>query len=81
MVFVYVIQSKEKLIYVGATTDLEKRLFQHNNKLAGWTKRGTNWVIILTEEYSTLHEARKRERWFKTGVGRDYIQTILSSGS
>lgn len=79
MPFVYVIQSKEGLIYVGSTIDIDKRLYQHNNKLAGWTKRGNDWKIIQLEEYDTLSEARKREMWYKTGIGREAIKRIISS--
>ncbi len=75
---VYIIQSEEGYVYTGSTSDMEKRLYQHNNKLAGWTKRGNNWKIIHTEEYSTLSEARKREKWYKTGVGRERIKQIMS---
>ncbi len=77
MYVVYVIRSIEGLIYTGSTEDFQKRLFQHNNKLAGWTKRGNNWKPFILEYYHTLSEARKRERWFKTGCGRDYIRNIL----
>ena len=79
MAYVYIIQSKEGLIYVGSTIDIEKRLYQHNNKLAGWTKRGNEWKIIHLEEYATLSEARKREMWYKTGVGREALKKIRSS--
>jgi len=60
MAYVHIIQSKEGLIYVGSTTDIEKRLYQHNNKLAGWTKRGNEWKIIHLEEYDTLSVKRHR---------------------
>jgi len=76
---VYIIKSKENYIYTGSATDLEKRLFQHNNKLAGWTKRGNDWVLIHEEEFETLSEARRREKWFKTGVGRDFIKILIGS--
>ncbi|NUM71474.1 MAG: GIY-YIG nuclease family protein [Ignavibacteriaceae bacterium] len=78
---VYVIQSKEGYQYIGSTTDLEKRLFQHRNHLAGWTKRGTDWELIYLEEFETYSEARKREKWLKTGVGRDYLKSKLAEGS
>ncbi len=82
MFFVYVIQSKEGYVYVGSTSDVDKRVNQHNQHLAGWTKRGTEWNVVHLETFSTLSAARKRERWFKTGVGRDYIASLLSvSGS
>jgi putative endonuclease len=77
--YVYIIQSEEGLIYVGSTLDIDKRLYQHNHKLAGWTKRGNNWEIVHLEEYDTLSEARKRELWYKTGVGRETIKRIISS--
>jgi len=81
MNWVYVILSSEGYRYIGSTTDLEKRLFQHQNHLAGWTKRGTNWKLIYLEEFETYPEARKRERWMKTGTGRKYLDQKLGSGS
>jgi len=76
--FVYIIKSEEGFIYTGSTSDLEKRLFQHNNKLAGWTKRGNNWKVIHSEIFDSLSEARKREKWYKSGAGRDMIKSFLS---
>ena len=78
---VYVIRSKEGLLYIGSTTDLEKRLYQHQNHLAGWTRRGTGWKLVYKEEYNTYTEARKREIWMKTGIGREYLNKRLSEGS
>ena len=62
MNYVYVIKSKEGHLYTGSTTDIEKRLYQHQNHLAGWTKRGTGWELVYLEECSTYPEARKREK-------------------
>ncbi len=81
MNFVYVIQSIEGFLYIGSTTDLEKRMYQHRNHLAGWTKRGTEWRLVYKEEYKTYSEARKRETWMKTGVGREYLKKLLSEGT
>ncbi len=81
MNYVYVIRSREGHLYTGSTTNIEKRLYQHKNHLAGWTKRGTEWELVYLEEYSTYSEARKREKWFKTGVGREYLKEKLKSGS
>jgi putative endonuclease len=81
MVVVYVIRSREGHQYVGCTEDLDRRLWQHRNGLAGWTKRGTGWALVYTEEFSTLSEARRRERWLKTGVGREFLRDRISPGS
>ena len=78
MNFVYVIISKEGYQYIGSTTDIEKRMYQHKNHLAGWTKRGTEWRLVYKEEFKTYSEARKREIWMKTGVGREYLKKLLS---
>ncbi len=78
---VYVLESAEGYRYIGSTTDLNKRLYQHQNHLAGWTKRGTDWKLIYSEEYITYQEARRREMWLKTGVGREFINKVLSAGT
>lgn len=70
--------SDEGYKYTGMTEDLELRLKQHNDKtLSQWTKRGNNWKLIYKEECMTKAEALKREKWLKTGVGREYIKILL----
>jgi putative endonuclease len=80
MNYIYVIVSKEGYQYIGSTTDIDKRLHQHQNHLAGWTKRGTEWKLLYIEEFSTYSEARKREIWMKTGAGREYIKMVTGKG-
>ncbi|MDP2362454.1 MAG: GIY-YIG nuclease family protein [Ignavibacteria bacterium] len=76
--YVYVIESKEGFIYKGMSDNLERRLVEHNNQsLSFWTKRGTDWKLIYNEEFSSKSDALKREKWFKTGVGREYLKKIL----
>ena len=78
--FVYVIKSKEGFIYRGMTEDLNNRLVEHNNKaLSFWTKRGTNWELLYKEEFYNKTEALKREKWLKTGVGREFLERILKN--
>jgi len=77
MFTVYVIKSREGYMYTGMTEDIELRLKQHNEKLLSlWTKRGNDWKLIYKEEYEYKTEALKREKWFKTGVGREKIKQI-----
>ncbi|MHB8929783.1 MAG: GIY-YIG nuclease family protein [Melioribacteraceae bacterium] len=76
--FIYVIRSKEGFTYTGMTEDLRKRIAEHNNKsLSFWTKRGTNWKVIYCEEFDLKSDALKREKWLKTGVGREYLKEKL----
>ncbi len=73
--YVYIIKSAEGFRYTGFTEDLEKRLIEHNEKeMSFWTKRGTNWKLIYKEEFGNKSEALEKEKWFKTGVGRDFLK-------
>jgi putative endonuclease len=76
---VYVIQSIEGFRYTGMTEDLEKRLLEHNSKsMSFWTKRGTEWKLVYSEKFDNKTEALKREKWLKTGHGRDFLKKILN---
>jgi len=78
--FVYVIQSVEGYHYTGMTEDLELRLEQHNNHaLSLWTRRGTRWKVVYFEELDSKDAALKREKWLKTGVGRDFLRRVIRS--
>jgi len=77
--FVYVVESDEGFRYKGISDNLERRLVEHNDKLLSfWTKRGTNWKLIYKEEFESKTDALKRERWLKSGVGREYLKKVLN---
>ena len=80
--YVYVVKSKEGFLYKGMTDNLEKRISEHNNhSLSFWTKRGTNWKLVYSEEFSIKSEALKREKWLKSGVGREYFKKIFDKSN
>jgi putative endonuclease len=79
--YVYIIKSIEGFHYTGQTSDLEKRLFEHNHQLSHSTKHGHNWEIIFKEEYTTRSEAMKREKWLKSGAGRNWLVRNLPGWS
>ncbi|MBS1493905.1 MAG: GIY-YIG nuclease family protein [Bacteroidetes bacterium] len=76
--FLYHIKSEEGYIYTGQTSSLEQRLIQHNSGKSFYTKRGTNWKLVHFEEFSSRTEAMKKEKYYKTGKGRDELQKLLS---
>jgi putative endonuclease len=39
------------------------------------------WKLILSEEFETSAEAMRREKWYKTGVGRDWINNQIKNNS
>jgi len=64
--FVYILLSADARTpstYVGWTTDLERRLAQHNSGRGAKTTRGKVWVLMYAECYQTRAQAMQRE-WF-----------------
>jgi putative endonuclease len=77
MYYVYVLESqKDGKHYVGQTANLQVRLSQHNSGESRYTKNRGPWAIIYSEEYNTRSEAMRRERYLKTGVGRDFLKSL-----
>ncbi|OGF49251.1 MAG: hypothetical protein A2231_06325 [Candidatus Firestonebacteria bacterium RIFOXYA2_FULL_40_8] len=77
MYTVYIIQSMTtSKTYVGYTSDLKRRLLGHNGAFgisSKHTKRNSGpWKLIYKEEYSTKTEAIIREKFFKSGQGREW---------
>lgn len=74
--FVYVIQSKkDKRWYIGCTSDLRKRLKEHNsNKFQSWTKGRGPFELIYFEAYRNEKDAYNREKQLKSGAGLSYLK-------
>ncbi|MCF7846338.1 MAG: GIY-YIG nuclease family protein [Candidatus Peribacteraceae bacterium] len=76
---VYVLTNKKGKIYIGQTRDLEKRLFEHNSSGSGYTSKFRPWKLAYFEEFPSRSEAMPRERFLKTGKGREEISTKIGS--
>ena len=60
--FTYILECADGTLYVGWTTDLERRLRAHNAGRGGRYTRGRRPVwLAYFEEYSTRQEAQRRE--------------------
>ena len=82
MVFVYVLKSIHHYrFYVGMSVDVEKRLRQHNAGRTKSTKGYRPWLLLFTEQFSTRFEARQREKYLKSGVGKEFIKQYWSRSS
>jgi putative endonuclease len=74
--FVYVLKSESTgTSYIGHTSNLEKRLTEHNNGKSLSTRSKKPWKLIYKEEYPTRSEAASRERYFKSVKGRIDLKT------
>lgn len=79
MYTVYVLQSTiAHKTYVGMTDDLERRIIEHNAGHSTYTKKFLPWEIIHTELFEIREEARKREKYLKSSVGRKFLKTLFA---
>jgi putative endonuclease len=77
MFTVYAIQSEvDKRIYVGFSKDVNNRLKEHNSKKTKSTKGFIPWKLIYQEQINTRIEARKREKYLKSGVGKEFLKSL-----
>ncbi len=78
MYTVYILKSeKDNKRYIGITSDLKERLFDHNNGLVKSTKNRRPLKLTHTEIFESKTEALRREKFFKSGQGRQYLKEEL----
>lgn len=76
--FVYILGSAredDRRTYVGWTTDLDRRLEQHNSGTGAKSTRGRSWALLYAERYETRHDAMSREWHLKRD--RQFRQMLL----
>lgn len=64
--YIYIMTSMSGTLYTGITSDLEKRVYQHKQKLAdGFTKRYNVDRLVYYEETTDIEVALEREKEIK----------------
>ncbi len=77
MYTVYAILSqKDGRIYVGFTSNIEKRLKEHNAGTTKSTKGFRPWELLYTEVVEDRVTARKREVYWKSGTGKEQLKEL-----
>ncbi|MBY0328829.1 GIY-YIG nuclease family protein [Patescibacteria group bacterium] len=78
MGYVYILECNDGTFYVGSTTDVSRRLHQHNTAKNGahYTKIRRPVVLRYSEVLSTLGEARSREAALKK-LSRSQKQSLI----
>ncbi len=77
MYYVYILKGKDNKIYKGFTSDLRKRLLNHNSGKVKSTKNAKPWNLIYYEAFIDKKLARREELFLKTGKGRERIKFLL----
>lgn len=65
--YVYILANKRNgTLYIGVTSDLVKRIYEHkNNLIDGFTKKYNIHLLVYYEKYIDIYEAIQREKQLK----------------
>lgn len=78
MFYVYVLKSQSSgRRYLGYTSNLKKRLDDHNTGESRYTKNRGPGELAYKELHVTKTEALKREKFLKSGKGREFLDKIM----
>jgi putative endonuclease len=74
----YLLRSeKDGRWYTGCTTDLRKRLQEHNEGTVSSTKGRGKLTLIYYEVCINKNDAYTREKYLKIGMGKRYLKNRL----
>ena len=79
---VYVLRSlRDGNLYIGMTSrPLSERLRRHNAERVRSTNGRCPFKLVYAESCTTSTRARARERFFKTGAGREELNRLIEKG-
>ena len=78
MITVYAIKSEVNAdIYVGISKDADLRLKEHNGGKNRYTKGLIPWITLYRELQLDWEAARKREKYLKSGVGKEFLKSLV----
>ncbi len=74
MYYVYLLKSTNyDQSYIGFTTDLKRRIADHNAGKSHHTKKFKPWKLVNYTAFDQEQNARDFERYLKTGSGKAFI--------
>ena len=77
-IVLYILKSKaSSKRYIGITNNLQNRIKRHRINQSVLKRMLGEFELIYTEDYSDYKSARKREKYFKSGVGREWMNKNL----
>ncbi len=79
MFYTYALSSLERnYIYVGITSDIERRLKEHNSGKNNTTRPYRPFALIYKKEFETRLEARSEEKRLKSGFGKEFLKNLIT---
>jgi putative endonuclease len=78
--FVYIMSSQRRVLYIGVTSKLERRVFQHKGHFfGGFTAKYNVSNLVYFERYSNVYRAIGREKELKGWLRQKKLSLIEST--
>jgi len=75
---IYALRSlKDNKLYIGISRNPEKRVKIHNKGKTESTRTRRPFVLIHIESCNSLKEAREKEKYYKSGFGREILKNLI----
>ena len=74
---VYLLRNSQNRRYVGVSSDVERRLAQHNAGVSRWTRGRGPWQLVWQSVPMSLGEARQLENRLKRQKGGNGLEYYL----
>ncbi len=78
MYFTYVLLCRDEKLYIGFSGDLKERIHEHEGGNVAATQHRRPVTLIYYEACLSKEAAMQRERYFKTGFGRQFLKKRLN---
>ncbi len=79
MWYVHILESEAgEFLYVGITNNLRRRLELHNGGKVSGTLHRKPYKAIYYEAHTNKYDAAKREKFLKSGWGKNWIKRTLN---
>jgi len=63
-------------LYAGQSKNFPKRFNQHQQGKNKTTRAYRPFEVLHREEYESRKDARKREKYLKTGIGKEFLKFL-----
>ena len=76
--YVYIVQCSDDSLYTGISTDIARRILEHNNSKKGakYTKTRRPVNLVYSEQHTDRSTASKREYYIKKLTRKDKLNLI-----
>ena len=75
---VYIICNPQKIYYKGFTSDVLRRLEEHNSSIGKYTSEKGPWTLVFKHSFISKSDALKYERMLKR-QNHNYLDWLIAS--